>query len=428
MTQVDYAELVKTKLAEVTTQLAAQHAARETADRELRASIDTENAKLRDDVKALKAELAEIGKQRIPGLEHELKRPEGQYALAKCVQLAASSARTSMESGNPLAKLRERKDYGLILEASHQLATQTGQSWGDGGFAIPHEVMDSELIPLLQSGPITGKLGIQIVPGLTGTMRWPTVTSALTMGYVDTEAAGAISLSKIAFGAKDVRPHLFGGGSKLSWGMLTQTAGVVQRVVTEDIFRQMMRFAGKMLFHGSGAAGQILGLKASVTPLSINTTDFTSYDQLGADQTITDLLGEMYWKVRHAEVDSDASMAFAGETSVGAKFGKAKDSTGRPLFRGAMDVPTSRVDSYDGYPMVWENGLQPTTPSTSAAEFWFGKWSEMRHLIWADSRVRVAEINDDALENRVTVFGHMAHDMVIRYPKAFTQATTLATT
>lgn len=419
-----YEAMLDEKLTQLSAKLEKQHAEREAQ------ALAAERAKNDEAMKALRAAIDEIladkaesRKYAIPGLMEE-KKPDGtvlttgdfvQYAFAQTNRPGAT-------------ELRGSRHLGLVTDAVKQYAAQTGQNFGDGGGLIPHQVVMSDMIPLLQKETVGGQLGIRVVPGMTGTISFPKKLTTHTVGYVDTEAFEAAPDSKGTIGDISASPHMIAGSTQLSWAMLTQTNGLAQMMTRDELLYAAALFADTKLFNGSGVNGEPLGLNAAVTPLGINTSDWTSVDLLGADQSITKKLGEMYWKLLHAHYRGTGSLRYVGETLVGQRLGNAVDTDGRPLFRGVGDLPTARVDAFDGYPMVWNNNVQPATPSTSAAEFWFGDWSQLWHLFWGQAELRVVEINDDVKRKRMTVVVHMPHDVLIRQPKAFCKATTVAVT
>jgi len=427
MSQVDIPQEVKATLGKLTESVQSLRAERESADKltrdELAAKIEAQDAT----IAKLQAFADTAEKHQLPGLELETAAKPG-FSLFRCMQIAASELKNG---GQRMGRdLMSDKTYGLEIEAIKQYASQTGQSWADGGILIPHVVQANAIIPLQARMSVGARLGVTQMSGMVGTMEWPVEGIDHIAYYVDSEAMGATTSSATTMGSKKVSPHLMGADTKLSWGMLTQTAGAMEQIANRKIARAFALMRDRMLIHGLGTDKQPLGLK--LTP-GVLTHSFSGvlYNHVPSDvgagtgsQTITDALGAMYWKIQAAEYNDGAESPFkyAGQKSVGARMGRAKNAMGTNLFTG---FASAQVGAFDGYPMVWSNQVGAPTLVDTGAELWFGDWSQMADLSWMDFRLRATEVDDDAKRARVTIIAHQSHDLLCLQPTAFCRATSL---
>jgi HK97 family phage major capsid protein len=433
MTDKNMEQMVEERLSVLSASIDKLMAEREGAqgqDKEWRDKTDETLRSFAVKVEELNAALVEAKKRRIAGLEVGTHGEPEKFSVARAIQIAVADAYPSKYAGiskgrNPM----QDKEWGLEIEAMRQYATQTGASNQSGGWAIPQQVMADSIIPALRAEAVTGQLGVTIMSGLVGEVTWPTNEGGQEAYFTDFETFQTPAASSTNFGARKSTPKMLASRTRLSWSMLTQTAGVIEAVVRQEIVGAITRRMDRAAFNGAGTENQVRGL---YTTPGTNSVDFTGVvyqhsDAFTPDTTVRGLLDDMHWKILGSYFNP-GSTAYVGQVNVGATIARrSKDANGRPMFTDP-NGQQGGLPNILGRRAVWADIIGNATPATSGARLNYGDWSQMHLHFWEGLQVRAEELSygaddHDAIARSLTVFGTMFADVFIREPKAFTLAT-----
>lgn len=431
MTQHDMEKLIEEKLSTLgasVDKLLAERDGAQGADKEWREGFDAKYAAQQTKIEQLEASLVEAKKRKIAGLEIGTNGEAEKFSTARALQIAIADAFPAKYAatgrGNPL----QDKEWGYELEAMRQYTAQTGVDNQSGGWAIPQQVMTDSIIPDLKAEAILGTAGATVQGGMVGEVTWPKSRGGQAAYFTDFETFQTPTATKTEFGARKATPKMLASRTRMTWSMITQTSGLIERIVRDEIVKAITRRIDAASFSGAGAENQVRGL---YTTSGTNAVDFNGavFDQsnLTGTTTVPGLIDEMHWRILNAEYQLDRG-AYIGQVNVGHTLARAKDSDGRRLFTD----PEHRVGglpSLFGRNAYWANIIAANTaaPATSTARLAYGDWSQLYILFWEGLAVRAEELsygaNDhDAVARSLTVFGTVFMDTFVREPKAFTLA------
>jgi len=311
--------------------------------------------------------------------------------------------------GNPekecpmeLAMSRELYDMGTVPDTA-------------GGFLVPTQVFEDQIIPLLRPQVIAMDLGITQLPVTgAGVVEIPREVSGPVVDNVAENAAN--TATDLSFGNHRLEPHCAQSYVKASRRFLQLGVGAdqfIRRRMAEELALKW----NEWILKGTGADGNPIGIYNTA---GVNTVDFASATS-GASVTAdfyTDLLAMEDTLADANALTGAQSLGFAVANKFlrAARQIKSQDSTADHLEMGRKIFSAGAEDFILGY------RYRRTTQLASGAqtEAIFGDFSKAVLATWNNLSIEASNVADDALKKRQThIVAYIDVDVAVTQPTAF---------
>lgn len=284
-----------------------------------------------------------------------------------------------------------------------------------GGFLVPTQVFDEEIIPLLRPRVVAMELGVTELQAQGSPVEIPTETTAPTVDAVAENTAN--TAADMAFGSLIATPHTAQSYIKASRRFLSMGTGAeafIRRRMAEEIALTMNQW----ILKGTGAAGQPTGILNTTGIGSVGagtwysggvtTTAYT--DLLKLEGTVAEAnglegAGALGWcfhpRVQRAlrQIESNA----AGQDVQMA--GKVFSAAAEQAVLGYNYRTSTQLDAGAG---------------GGTGEIIFGNWEKAILCQWGNLSVEASNVADDALSKRQThIVAYMDMDVIVSQPGAF---------
>jgi len=281
-----------------------------------------------------------------------------------------------------------------------------------GGFLVPTQVFDEEIIPLLRPRVVAMELGVTELQAMGSPVEIPTETTSPTVDPVAENTAN--TAADMAFGSLIATPHTAQSYIKASRRFLSMGTGAeafIRRRMAEEIALTMNQW----ILKGTGAAGQPTGI--------LNTTG------------VNDLAGAGTWTGTGAYKDLlklESLVAEANGLEGAGALGWCLHPRAMRALRqmqvdnGGVDVNVAaRVFSAAAEQQILGYNFRTSTQLNSGSggttgEIIFGNWEKAILAQWGNLSVEASNVADDALSKRQThIVAYMDMDVIVTQPGAF---------
>ena len=281
-----------------------------------------------------------------------------------------------------------------------------------GGFLVPTQVFDEEIIPLLRPRVVAMELGVTELQAMGSPVEIPTETTAPTVDPVAENTAN--TAADMAFGSLIATPHTAQSYIKASRRFLSMGTGAeafIRRRMAEEIALTMNQW----ILKGTGAAGQPTGI--------LNTTG------------VNDLAGAGTWTGTGAYKDLlelEGLVAEANGLEGAGALGWCLHPRAMRALRqmqvnnGGTDINVAaRVFSAAAEQQILGYNYRTSTQLNSGSggatgEIIFGNWEKAILAQWGNLSVEASNVADDALSKRQThIVAYMDMDVIVTQPGAF---------
>lgn len=311
--------------------------------------VKAENAKLAEELAQIRHEMQQkAGSSQfdLPGWETpEDPSDPNRLSLARLVL-------GHMDKWGPRTKNWKREyEYANELPAQVKI---TGQQVGigeSGGLLVAPMHMPG-IVEALEANSMGEQIAGNVLTNLSGGSIVFNRAVGGTVAYWKGEGAPTTTTSE-TFDAFELRPIECAAVSQTSKKQLAQDGGAMTNYLEKRQGKHLGLALDRGLFFGTGS-GQPLGI-FNMTAASNGTTDFSSIDFGGADQTVTASLNDMVVKMQNREAFFGAGDPLWISTPAGfADFRNALDADGKPLGLFSMPIagdanPVSQQDRLMGY-------------------------------------------------------------------------------
>lgn len=281
-----------------------------------------------------------------------------------------------------------------------------------GGFLVPTQVFDEEIIPLLRPRVVAMELGVTELQAMGSPVEIPTETTSPTVDPVAENTAN--TAADMAFGSLIATPHTAQSYIKASRRFLSMGTGAeafIRRRMAEEIALTMNQW----ILKGTGAAGQPTGI--------LNTTGVNDLGVPGDWLTTagyTDLL-KMEGLVAEADgLEGAGALGWCMHPRALRALRQMK------VDNGADDVNlAARVFSAAAEQQILGYNYRTSTQLNSGSggatgEVIFGNWEKAILCQWGNLSVEASNVADDALSKRQThIVAYMDMDVIVTQPGAF---------
>ena len=285
-----------------------------------------------------------------------------------------------------------------------------------GGFLVPTQVFDQEIIPLLRPRVIAMELGVQELQATGSPVEIPSETSGPAVDAVAENAAN--TATDLSFGSLIATPHTAQSYIKASRRFLSMGAGAesfIRNRMAEEIALTMNQW----ILKGTGAAGQPTGILNTTGIGSLisgnwaQTTalrDLEILEELVADANALEGAGKLGWAMHHRAKRALRTMQTAAAPSL---------LVGDRVFTAGPETE------------ILGHAYRTTTQLASGSgggtgELIFGNWEKAMLVQWGNLSVEASNTADDAMSKRQThIVAYMDMDVVVTQPGAFAAITDL---
>lgn len=302
------------------------------------------------------------------------------------------------------AMSRELYDMGTVPDSA-------------GGFLVPTQVFEDQIIPLLRPQVIAIDLGITQLPVTgAGVVEIPRETVGPT---VDTVAENfANTAADLEFGNHRMEPHCAQSFIKASRRFLQLGAGADQ-FIRRRMAQELALKWNSWILKGTGAGGEPIGVFNTV---GVNVVDFASALS-GAN--VTEIMYTKLLEMEDALADADA---LEGAQSVGWAIANKFLRACRQI---KSENATAGTASLDMNRKVFSAGMEEfilgyrfrrTTQLAAGTETEgiLGDWSKAVLATWNNLSIEASNVSGDALSKRQThIVAYIDVDVAVTQPTAF---------
>lgn len=332
---------------------------------------------------------------RVPGLEDEADQFSFQRAIL------------AIQSGDWSEAGFEKEAF----DATRKTALAQGTD-SLGGFLVPPEVLDV-LIDLLRAMTVLDKVGVTMMPGLSGSpVEVPKQTGGATAFWVGENTA--VTESNQTFGQVKLTPHTVAGLTKVSNRLLRLSSPAAEGIIRRDLMQVMARKADIAGLRGPGAAGEPLGVSQTTgigtVALGVN----------GAAITLDDMY-KLVLEVEKDNVDIQRG-AWVMHPQLWDVIRRLKDGDNRFFLEPDGELRPGQ-GTILGYPFFTTTQI-PTDltkgTGTALTELYFADWQELLWGQWGTMELAVTTQAGDAFEkNQTWVRILWEIDFAVRHAEAF---------
>jgi HK97 family phage major capsid protein len=256
--------------------------------KEIVSTSNTETiAKMKADQEAFAASfkadmLAAQAKHVVSGLDPKSKEVK-EYSVMRLIK----GAQAANKRGDIAMKEICPMEFELHEATLKQMKDMNASTDSLGGYLVPAQVMQANILPLMQEALILQSLGVTFMDGLSGSpVEIPKDTGALTGFWVNhdtTSSPSAVTSSDSSFGQIKMTPKTAAARTVLSDRLINQSTPAAEGIIRTKIARDLNLLIEIAAINGTGADGQPRGLlqtdgiDTSVSVGSVSAA--TSYDK-----------------------------------------------------------------------------------------------------------------------------------------------------
>ena len=286
-----------------------------------------------------------------------------------------------------------------------------------GGFLVPTQVFDQEIIPLLRPRVIAMELGVQELQATGSPAEIPSEQTAPTVDAVAENAAN--TAADMSYGSLIATPHTAQSYIKASRRFLSMGTGA-ENFIRNRMAEEIALTMNQWILKGTGAAGEPTGILnttgiGSLTSGSWATTaalsDLEQLEELIGDANALEGAGALGWALHHRAKRALRTI---------------------PTNNAGLDINmVHRAFSAGSETQILGHPFKTSTQLASGAtgatgELIFGNWEKAMLVQWGNLSVEASNVADDALSKRQThIVAYMDMDVVVTQPGAFAAITDL---
>lgn len=303
-----------------------------------------------------------------------------------------------------------RYEVDLCNEAAKKKDMVAGTD-SAGGFLVPAQVMQEQLIPLLQAEAIAFKMGVTLLTDLVGSPVPINRVKSGTTAYWVSEVPTTITTSDVSLGQIELTPHTLAVHSKMSNRLIRMSTPAANQLVLRQMRRDCSLAFDAAIFNGTGVSNQPTGV--------LQTNGISTVTSFGAASANTayDKLIDIQYKLKLANAMM-GGLAYAMHPAVTREFQKMKDPTdaSQPKERRLFsEKPIQQV--LLNYPF-YESTQLPTN------DIVFGDWSQVLIGLWGGMLIKTSDVagtNFERLQTSILIC--MDADVGVAQPAAFCNTT-----
>lgn len=168
-------------------------------------------------------------------------------------------------------EMRAQGGYRGIPVPWQALEVRAGETIASG---TPDPIQTRPIIDRLFPDSVAARMGAQMINIDHGAIEWPVATAGATVGWQDGETANVAGPSAYATTDRPMRPdHTLGVQMRITRKALKQTGSALEQAVRRDMNGAMAQEMDRVVFLGTGADGQPLGVVTGAATYGIAVDD-----------------------------------------------------------------------------------------------------------------------------------------------------------
>lgn len=335
-------------------------------------------------------------------------------------------------------------DVGFEREVSDEIGKRSGKK-SEGGFFVPSsallgsrafdkanaaaalvatDTLFGEFIEALVADTVLGAAGVRTLAGLVGDVTIPKSGSA-TAYWVTTEGGNATETTP-NIGQVGATPHTVGAYTDITRKLLMQS-GIGAQTLIADLLREAIgRAIEAVVFSGSGASGQPLGLDNWTEKIGGDSVAIPTVSMTAGSPTHDNLVD--FWQKVYTANAARGSLKYIGSPAVKALLCKTRDytpfnNTGAKASSGVVGAVGSEYlctkdGKVEGYDFLMSN-------LCNAKKLYFGDWSQIMLAFWSGIDLTV-DTSSLSKSGGVRVVALQDCDVIVRHREAFAIGTAIA--
>jgi HK97 family phage major capsid protein/HK97 family phage prohead protease len=326
-----------------------------------------------------------------------------QYRILKAINEVAANGPGGLtglerEAHDAAAKLYGREVRGFLVPHDIAIRELNATTPSAGGYLVGTDVLVGSMIELLRNKTVVAGMGTTMLDGLTGNVAIPRSTGGATAYWV--AESGAPTNSTQAFGQVALTPKQLAAETRYTKQLVAQTSLGVEAFVRNDIARVLAIALDLAALHGTGNAGQPLG----VFPQAGNTVTFS-----GAATWAKVLSFESEIATDNAE---RGALGWITTPAVRAKWKSLVrfSSTASPIWTDENTINGYRAE---------------VTNQVSTGLIIFGNWNDLVMASWAGIDV-VVDPYTLASNSQIKIVVNQMADIAVRNANSFCKSTDTA--
>ncbi|NIY97279.1 phage major capsid protein [Salipiger sp. HF18] len=197
------------------------------------------------------------------------------------VALALDEGRQlSGQTAEIVSELRERGGYRGVPVPWEALEVRAGETIASG---TPDPIQTRPIIDRLFPNSVAAQMGAQMISIDHGEIEWPVVTQGASVGWQTSETGAVGAAQAFQTSDKALAPdQTLGVQMKLSRKSMKQSGAALEQAVRRDINSAMAVEMDRVVFLGTGADGEPLGVIAGAATYGITDTTIGAAPTWGA--------------------------------------------------------------------------------------------------------------------------------------------------
>jgi HK97 family phage major capsid protein len=279
-----------------------------------------------------------------------------------------------------------------------------------GGFLVPPQVLEAEIIPLLRDAMVAFKAGVTRLPGLVGApIPIPKIVSTVTPESV--EETEAHTPTDITLGQINMYPHDIFAGTVLSNRLLRMSMPGAEGLVRSELVREVGIRADKLVFQGAGASNEPLGIL-----LHPDLNELAAFGDVDVAAAYDKLIELEYLIIEDNALSIGSPPRWVMHPKVFREIRKMKDPTDNSQPKARRLLEDKGPLNLLGYEYVMSTHL-PTD------KFLLGVFSTVLFGEWGTMVIASSDVAGNNFRNRTTeVIVGMTMDVAVRQPTALARA------
>ena len=179
-----------------------------------------------------------------------------------------------------VSELRSQGGYQGVPIPWEALETRAGETVAVG---TPDPIRTAPIIDRLFPGSCAAQMGAQMISIDSGEREWPVTTQGASVGWQATETGTVGAAQEFQTVDKALAPdNTLGVNMKITRKTMKQSGAALEQAVRRDMNNAMSVEMDRVVFLGSGAAGQPLGVIPGLATYGITTTAVSASATWGA--------------------------------------------------------------------------------------------------------------------------------------------------
>lgn len=246
-------------------------------EEETRSLSDLDKEYRSNELRYRAALIAEDGERREAGAELEKREDKefadliGKFELRQVALNLDEGRALTGETAEIVQELRSKSGYRGVPVPWQALEVRAGETVSTG---VPNPMQTRPIIDRIFPDSVAGRMGAQLITIDHGSVEWPVATAGATVGWQDGETANVATQSAYTTVDKALAPdHTLGAHMRITRKALKQSGSALEQAVRRDMNAAIATEMDRVVFLGSGADGEPLGVITGASTYGITETD-----------------------------------------------------------------------------------------------------------------------------------------------------------